>query len=61
MRWNQDQIPSQESLGLSALVVPEKNSGAVENALAQGYRVYVEVEAAAVPGFGSISAISLSV
>jgi hypothetical protein len=51
VRWDQEQVPSRESLGVSALVVPAKNSSAVENAIARGYRVYVEVEAAAVPGF----------
>ena len=51
VRWDQEQVPSRESLGLSALVVPAKNSGAIENALAKGYRVYLEVEAAAVAGF----------
>lgn len=51
VRWDQDQVPSRESLDISALVVPAKNSRAVENSLAQGYRVYLEVEAAAVPGF----------
>jgi len=51
VRWDQEQVPSRESLDISALLVPAKNSRAVENSLAQGYRVYLEVEAAAVPGF----------
>jgi hypothetical protein len=51
VRWDQAQVPSRESLGLSALVVPAKNSSVVDYALAQGYRVYLEVEAAAVEGF----------
>jgi hypothetical protein len=51
VRWDQAQVPSRDSLGLSALVVPARNSGAVEDAMAQGYRVYVEVEAAAMAGF----------
>ena len=51
VRWDQEQVPARESLGLSALVIPAKNRGAIENAIARGYRVYVEVEAAAVPGF----------
>jgi hypothetical protein len=51
VRWDREQVPARESLGLSALVIPAKNSGAVENALAKGYRVYLEVEAAAVAGF----------
>ena len=40
-----------ESLGISTLVVPAKNTAAVRSALAQGYRVYLEVEAAALAGF----------
>jgi hypothetical protein len=51
VRWDQEQVPSRESLDVSALLVPAKNSRAVEDSLAQGYRVYLEVEAAAVPGF----------
>ncbi len=51
VRWDQGRVLSRESLGLSALLVPARNSAAVENALAQGYRVYLEVEAAAVAGF----------
>src|SRR6266581_3869222 len=51
VRWDQAQIPSRDSLGLSVLVVPARNSGAVEDALAQGYRVYLEVEAATMAGF----------
>jgi hypothetical protein len=51
VRWDQQQVPSQESLGVSALVVPAKNSGTAASALAQGYRLYLELEAAAVAGF----------
>ena len=51
VRWDQAQIPSRDSLGLPALVVPAKNTAAVADAMAQGYRVYLEVEAAALTGF----------
>lgn len=51
VRWDQEQVPSRESLGLSTILVPAKNRTAVESALAQGYQVYVEVDAAAVNGF----------
>ncbi|MGH9373678.1 MAG: hypothetical protein ACRD15_19330, partial [Vicinamibacterales bacterium] len=51
VRWDQDQIPSSETLGISTLVVPAQNSKAVQGARAQGYRVYLEVEAAALATF----------
>lgn len=51
IRWDQDQIPSRESLGLSAMVLPAKNTAAVRNALARGYDVYLEVEATDLAGF----------
>ncbi len=51
VRWDQAQIPSRDNLGLSVLVVPATNSSAVSDAMAQGYRVYLEVEAAALAGF----------
>ena len=51
IRWDQDRIPSRESLGLSAVVLPATNTAAVRNAVAQGYDVYLEVEATALAGF----------
>jgi hypothetical protein len=51
VRWDQDQIPSRDALGLSTVVVPAKNRAAVQHALAQGYRVFLEVDAAAVASF----------
>jgi hypothetical protein len=51
VRWDQEQIPSRESLGLSALLVSAKNSGALDAALAQGHTVYLELEAAGIAGF----------
>jgi len=50
IRWDQDQIPSPESLGISTLVIPAKNSAAVQNALSQGYRAFLEVEASTLTG-----------
>ncbi len=44
VRWDQDQVPSPQSLGISTLVVPATNTAAVQAALAQGYRVLLEVE-----------------
>jgi hypothetical protein len=51
IRWDQQQVPSPQSLALSTLVVPARNTAAVQHALAQGYRVYLEVEASALAGF----------
>jgi hypothetical protein len=51
VRWDQEQIPPPESLGISRVVVPATQTAAVQNAIRQGYRVYVEVEASGVSGF----------
>jgi hypothetical protein len=51
IRWDRDRIPSPASLGISTVVVPAKNTAAVRSALAQGYRLFVEVEASALAGF----------
>ena len=50
IRWDQGVVPSRESLGVSTLLVPGRNRAAVQNALAQGYTVYLEIEAAALAG-----------
>ena len=46
VRWDQDQIPSTQSLGISSVVIPANKPAAVRSALARGYRVYVEIESA---------------
>ena len=51
VRWDRERVPSPESLGLSTLVVPAANAAAIRNALAHGYRLYLEVDASAVAGF----------
>ena len=51
VRWDQDDIPPQQSLGLVTVVVPAKNAAAVRNALARGYRVFLEVDGAALAAF----------
>jgi hypothetical protein len=53
IRWDRDSMPSPQSLGIATLVVPAKSSTAVRNAISQGYRVFVEIEASAVAGFAS--------
>jgi hypothetical protein len=61
IRWDQNDIPSPASLGISTLVVPAANSAAVGHALALGYRLFVEVEAPAlarfVPPAGAIAGV----
>lgn len=46
IRWSQDRIPSRESLGITTVVVPAASPAAVQSALQQGYRVYLETQAA---------------
>jgi hypothetical protein len=48
VRWSQDQIPSRQSLGITTLVIPATNPAAIGRALGEGYRVFAEVEAAAI-------------
>jgi hypothetical protein len=45
VRWDQDKVPSPQSLGISTLVVPATNTAALQSALGQGYRVWLEVDA----------------
>jgi hypothetical protein len=51
IRWDQSQVPSPQSLGISTLVVPAQDSDAVRSAFAQGYRLYLEVDASALSTF----------
>ncbi|MGB2716235.1 MAG: hypothetical protein WBC51_18780 [Vicinamibacterales bacterium] len=51
VRWDQSQVPSQESLGISTLVVPAKNAAAIKSAREQGYRLFVQIDAAEVMSF----------
>ena len=50
IRWDQKQIPSRESLGISTVVVPA-HSESVKAAFAGGYRVFLEVESSALTNF----------
>ncbi len=50
VRWDQEHVPPAESLGLSTLAIPANQTAAVQNALRQGYHVYLEVEASALAG-----------
>ena len=51
VRWDQDRVPAPDATGISTLVVPAKNTAAVRSALERGYRVYLEVEGAALIHF----------
>ena len=48
IRWDLDQVPSRDSLGVSTLVVPAANTAAVQDALRKGYRVLLEADASGV-------------
>jgi hypothetical protein len=50
IRWDLEQIPSPESLGISAVVMPAASTAAVRRAVTQGYRVFLEVEASKLAG-----------
>ena len=51
VRWDRDQVPSPDSLGVSTLVIPAKNKAAAQRALEQGYSVVFEVDAPALATF----------
>jgi hypothetical protein len=51
IRWDQDQIPAPENLGIRSIVVPAANTSAIQSALSQGYRVFVEVDASSAAAF----------
>ena len=46
VRWDQPQVPAPASLGITTLVIPANNADAIKSALRQGYRLYLEVDAA---------------
>ena len=50
IRWDQDQLPSPTSLGISTVVVPAGNTAAVQDALRQGYRLFLEGDASSLAG-----------
>lgn len=49
VRWDLEHIPSRESLGISALLIPAAKKATVEKALALRYTVYVELDTPALP------------
>ena len=54
IRWDLASIPSPQALGISTIVIPAAQAQGIKQALAQGYRVYVEIDAAAAASFSPI-------
>lgn len=46
VRWDLDQVPSRESLGITTLVIPAAKAALLQEAVTKGYRVYLDMEAA---------------
>jgi hypothetical protein len=61
VRWDQPRVPSSDSLGISTLVVPAKNTAAVESARDQGYGIYLLLDAAEIPRFVAPTSPTLGV
>jgi hypothetical protein len=53
VRWTADRVPARDVPGTAALALPATNAAAVREALAQGYRVYLEIDGAALDNFPS--------
>ncbi len=51
VRWMADRVPPRDVLGIATLALPAENTAAVRDALGHGYRVYLEVDAAALSAF----------
>jgi hypothetical protein len=49
VRWDLPHVPARDSLGVSALAVPASNPAAAQEAMEKGYRVFLLVEASALP------------
>ena len=58
VRWDLSAVPSPQALGLSTLVIPAAQEQGITQALAQGYRVFVEIDAAKAAAFSPIEGIA---
>ena len=58
IRWDLDRVPPPEALGIRTLVVPAGQPAVIRAALEQGYRVYVEIEAASAAAYKPIEGIA---
>src|SRR5688500_4513972 len=55
IRWDFERIPPTHALGIDTVVVPAAQAATIRAALEQGYRVYVEIEAASAATFKPIT------
>ena len=46
VRWTEDRLPPPQALGVPAVVLPAGSRDTIRDAIAQGYRVYAEIESA---------------
>lgn len=51
LRWDHNEIPPADALGIETIVVPAGNAALVRHAQSRGYRVWIEVEPSALAGF----------
>ena len=58
IRWDLSAVPSPQALGISTLVIPAAQEQGIKQALAQGYRVFVEIDAARAAAFSPIEGIA---
>jgi hypothetical protein len=58
IRWDLPAVPSPQALGISTLVIPAAQEQGIKQALAYGYRVHVEVDAAGAAVFSPIDGIA---
>ena len=58
IRWDLSAVPSPQALGISTLVMPAAQEQGIKQALAQGYRVFVEIDAAKAAAFSPIEGIA---
>ena len=58
VRWDLASVPSSQALGISTLVVPAVQEQGIRQALAQGYRVFVEIDAAQAAAFTPVDGIA---
>ena len=58
IRWDQEEVPPRQGLGISTLVLPASSRAAIARALAAGYRVYLELDAAQLAAFKPPAGVS---
>jgi hypothetical protein len=58
IRWDFERIPPTHALGIDTVVVPAGQAATIRAALENGYRVYVEIEAASAATFKPIAGIA---